>query len=257
MPGRRRFGVPAGGAFDQESLALANGLLGNLPDEPALELALGPATFVAEADVSVAVVGAGVSGEARRLLAGEEWILEAPREGCRRYLALPGGVAREGDRLRSRSPRRVPERRLADPPASLRPGPLRVVRGPQADLGFDALVRQAYRVSSAADRMGLRLEGPATPHTRELPSEPAVPGTIQLPPGGQPILLGPDGPTLGGYPKPAVVVSADLDRLGQLRPGDLVTFEEISLDAARSLRALSLARQARRLAELGMGGVGG
>ena len=57
------------------------------------------------------------------------------------------------------------------------------------------------------------------PHGFSLASEPAIPGAIQIPPSGGPIVLGPDGPTIGGYPKVAVVIDADLDRLGRAGPG--------------------------------------
>lgn len=63
-----------------------------------------------------------------------------------------------------------------------------------------------------------------------------MPGTIQLPPSGLPILLGPDGPTLGGYPSLGVVCAADLPRMGQLRPGKSVRFEPISMEEALRLK---------------------
>ena len=87
----------------------------------------------------------------------------------------------------------------------------------------------------------------------EIPSEPATFGAIQLTPNGTPILLGPDGPTLGGYPKPAVVIRADRARAGRLMPGDpvrllLVTWEEAKAawDDERNLRD-------RRLREIELG----
>jgi allophanate hydrolase subunit 2 len=75
-------------------------------------------------------------------------------------------------------------------------------------------------------------------HEIELPSEPSTPGTIQVTPGGDPIILGPDGPTIGGYPKIGFVVQADLGRGGQLRPGDPVRLEEVTLAEARGLTRL-------------------
>ena len=65
------------------------------------------------------------------------------------------------------------------------------------------------------------------PGAGELPSEPTLPGAIQVPPDGQPIVLGPDAPVTGGYPVIAVVREADLDRLAQLRPGDRVALREL------------------------------
>ena len=60
-------------------------------------------------------------------------------------------------------------------------------------------------------------------------------GTIQVPPSGSPIILGPDGPTVGGYAKLGAVCRADWDRLGQLKPGDKVSFPKVSVDEAREL----------------------
>jgi antagonist of KipI len=112
---------------------------------------------------------------------------------------------------------------------------LRVLMGPQADwfplrhrfhLPADEFVPpMLFRILPASNRMGLRLEGPALPFPdRELVSEPVCPGAIQVTRDGQYIVLGVDGQTIGGYPKIAQVISADLDLLGQLRPGDRVFF---------------------------------
>ena len=80
----------------------------------------------------------------------------------------------------------------------------------QADGGIDAL----------------RLAGPALPRARgeELPSEGVVTGALQVPPGGQPILLLADHPVTGGYPVIAVFRSADIGLAGQLRPGASLRF---------------------------------
>lgn len=102
----------------------------------------------------------------------------------------------------------------------------------------------------ASNRVGVRLEGNAFPHTLSLPSEPAIPGVVQLPPNGQPIVLGPDGPTIGGYPKVAVVIDADLDRIGRLRPGDRLRFTEVTLEEARTISREAKKELARRIAEL-------
>ena len=82
--------------------------------------------------------------------------------------------------------------------------------------------------------MGLRLHGRPLPvPAREMVSEPVCPGAIQVTRDGQAIILGVDGQTIGGYPKIAQVIRADLDALGQMRPGDMVCFEKTDLTAAR------------------------
>src|SRR5207245_3761721 len=83
--------------------------------------------------------------------------------------------------------------------------------------------------------MGLRLEAePLTVPDRELVSEPVCPGTVQVTRDGQCIILGVDGQTIGGYPKIAQVITADLDKLAQLRPGDSVRFRRVSLEEAEA-----------------------
>jgi antagonist of KipI len=84
--------------------------------------------------------------------------------------------------------------------------------------------------------MGVRLHGkPLGVPPRELVSEPVCPGSVQVSRDGQCIILGVDGQTIGGYPKVAQVISADLDALGQLRPSDRVRFRLVSLEEAEQL----------------------
>jgi 5-oxoprolinase (ATP-hydrolysing) subunit C len=127
-------------------------------------------------------------------------------------------------------------------PASLRR--LRVVPGPQRDWFQPELVfytgtngsQVTRRVTTASNRMGLRLQGPPLPvPDRELVSEPVSPGAVQVTRDGQCIVLGVDGQTIGGYPKAAQVIAADLDLLGQLRPGEEVAFAGVSLAEAETL----------------------
>lgn len=107
---------------------------------------------------------------------------------------------------------------------------VQVVMGPRADWFTDAaraaFVGTAWEVTTQLDRAGVRLAGPSLERavTRELPSEGAVRGAVQVPASGQPIVFLADHPTTGGYPVIAVVVDADTDRLAQLRPGERVRF---------------------------------
>ena len=130
--------------------------------------------------------------------------------------------------------------------------PLRVLPGPQmawfrpedffGETG-DWQQPPLYEVTPQSNRMGLRLKGaPVTVPAREMVSEPVCPGAVQVTRDGQCIILGVDGQTIGGYPKIAQVISADLDLLGQLRPGDRVFFGPVNLEEAEGLYR---ARQAR------------
>lgn len=122
------------------------------------------------------------------------------------------------------------------------PVPLRLLPGPRSSRYLqlhDWVLQHSWQVSSASDRIGMRLE-PATPSTSvsppvqqasesAVPSEPLVRGAVQVPPDGLPVIMGPDHPTTGGYPVVGVVTEHDCDALAQLRPGDPVLFVDIRL----------------------------
>jgi antagonist of KipI len=122
-------------------------------------------------------------------------------------------------------------------------GVLRILPGSHADL-LDTAARRAlfgqdaavFVVAAESSRMGVRLLGPRLCGEKrgELTSEPVSPGTVQLPPGGSPIILGVEAPTTGGYPRVAHVIDADLPCLGQLRPGDCVSFQVVSWEEAQA-----------------------
>lgn len=134
-----------------------------------------------------------------------------------------------------------PERRLAPPPA-VGDGPLRIVLGPQDDhftaAAIATLCDSEYVVSAAADRMGLRLEGPKLAHRlgHDIISDGTAAGALQVPGDGRPVLLLADRQTTGGYPKIGAVCTADLPRAGRLRPGNLVRFTVIDVAAAQAAR---------------------
>jgi biotin-dependent carboxylase-like uncharacterized protein len=178
--------------------------------------------------------------------------------GLRGYLAVRGGLAvppllgsRSTDTLAGLGPDRVAAGdRLPAGPApdgwpvvehAPVPEPvagavqLRVVPGPRHELvpGAADLLALHWQVGAAADRVGLRLEPadgvalPATGGVGSLRSEGLVPGSLQVPPAGDPVLFLADAPTTGGYPVVAVLLDADLDRAGQLRPGQRLTFRTL------------------------------
>lgn len=118
---------------------------------------------------------------------------------------------------------------------------LRITPGPQAGL-FDAeererLVSEEWVVAAASDRMGYRLKGPPIRPglTATAASDPTCAGAIQVPDSGGPIVLMADGPTVGGYPKIAVICDADLPLLAQAQPGDRIRFAWITIREAQRL----------------------
>jgi antagonist of KipI len=157
---------------------------------------------------------------------------------------VDGRPLRRGDRLSARAnepgarPRVLRERVL---PSYAAETVLRVILGPQVEAfgeaARDALLSGTYSVSTLADRVGLRLDGPRIAHlgaADRLP-EGIAPGGIQVPADGQPIILGCDHPTTGGYAKIATVIAADFWRLGQAKPGDRLRFAAVEVDEARAL----------------------
>lgn len=136
-----------------------------------------------------------------------------------------------------------------------KPGVVRALRGPECDwFTKDAqavFFSSEWRATNEADRMGVRLQGPALVRWRDgdMISSTVNAGTVQVPPAGQPIVLLPSRQSIGGYPRIAAVASVDLGRFTQLRPGDTVSFEEITLAVAHDLY---LARE-RDLARVRMG----
>lgn len=193
-----------------------------------------------------------------RVAAGEEISLGLATRGARAYVGIAGGVtdvmAADGSRATAAlgslstdtlsglgapalaAGARVLTGNACPAPANdvapwRAPGDfvtLRVRRGPRADWfsadAWERFTTSAWQVSMQADRVGIRLDGPALERTvtAELPSEGMVVGAVQVPPSGRPVILLADGPVTGGYPVIGVVAASDRDALGQLRPGAMV-----------------------------------
>jgi KipI family sensor histidine kinase inhibitor len=195
---------------------------------------------------------------------GDVLAFGTPRSGQWGYLAVPGGFAvpevlgsratyargglggyggralGDGDRLSAS--RRAPTVRLALPPGRLPPvggaSSLRMVIGPQDDYfteeSLAMLCREEYRISTEIDRLGYRLLGPRLSHRAktEMLSDGLLPGAVQVPAGGQLIVIMPDGPTSGGYPKIGAVLRPDLRLLAQARRNDVIRFQAVSWERA-------------------------
>jgi antagonist of KipI len=260
-PACRSLGVPVGGAADRFSLALGNALVGNDPGSAALEITLAGPTLRADCDLGCVVFGSPFPltsdqrslkpGTTFTLNAGEQVRIGSTTHGMRAYFCVRGGIqsptilgSRSGlEPLRTDSaltcrPSKMPSR-FVRPRATWMGDPriLRAISGPQAGwFQSDILFAGEYRVSEASNRMGLRLQGaPLNWSEREMTSEPVCPGTVQVTRDGQAIILGVDGQTIGGYPKVAQVITADLDKVGQLRPGEHIRFARVSLEEAELL----------------------
>ena len=135
-------------------------------------------------------------------------------------------------------------------------GPLRVIAGPQreyfTDAAWQCFLNEEFTVGREADRMGLRLDGPRLEHTRgaDIVSDGVTPGAIQVPGDGRPIILLADCQTVGGYPKLATVIGADLPRLGHALPGQTLRFAEVTIEEALAARRQAAAELAECIASI-------
>lgn len=204
---------------------------------------------------------------ATEVQAGDELVIDPPTRGARVYVAVGGGVdvplllgaratdlksgygghegrgLKRGDRL-ALGPRpsgRLPAcgiGALPPPGRSDASGPLRVLPAAEwSDFSEEAshlFVSVGWLVTAEADRQGCRFDGPELERERrhELLSHGIVPGTVQVPPSGRPIVQLAEANTCGGYPKIATVIEPDLWRLGQAMPGDELRFAVVSRDEA-------------------------
>lgn len=187
------------------------------------------------------------------------------RSGCRGYLAVTGGIdvpvvlgsrstclngrlggiegrpLRKGDRIARGAGEPLQRgRRLPCPPVHGGAIRLRAVPGPQDECfrgALDLFFEAVFQVTPQTDRMGCRLHGPPIRHDEGAPqgivSEPSLPGNVQVPPDGRPILLLVEQ-TMGGYTKIATVISPDLPRIAQARPGDAVRFDRVTIEEAHA-----------------------
>ena len=272
--GWQRYGVGPAGAMDRPALALANALVGNAPGAGGIEFALvGGRLQVAGGSARVALAGAdsGIKVDGKpvapltsaTLHEGQTLEVGAARAGMFFYLAVAGGFSvppvlgslalhhragmgglqgrtlRAGDRLvLALAEPSGPELTLPElPPAEA--GPFRVVLGPQSDhftqAGIATFLGSDYLITDQADRMGMRLSGPAIEHSAKgynIVSDGIPTGAIQVPGNGLPLVLLADRQTTGGYPKIATVISADLPRLAQCRPRTKVRFASVGREEA-------------------------
>jgi len=258
---------------------------------PRLRLLSGATVAITGADIATRCAGVELPGwRPLRLPAGTELAFGSCRRGVRAYLAVAGGLdlptvlgsrstdlragfgglqgrpLDAGDVLSAHATAAVPEVDRPEVPGwwidptpdldlSL-PAVAAVAPGAAVLDGADwqRLCSTAWRVAPASNRIGLRLQGPPL-HLAEAwqrPSEPVLPGTVQLPPDGQPIVLLNDCGSHGGYPRIGHVAAVDLPRLAQLRPGETLRFAAASLgdhDRRACERAARMARIRLALAQ--------
>jgi biotin-dependent carboxylase-like uncharacterized protein len=244
--GHAHLGVTGAGALDPALAGLTDRLVGNPPGTAVLETA-GGLELRARGDLLVA---SSVERAPIHLRPGERYRVDPDPDRAWAYLSVRGGIAvdpvlgsRSRDTLAGLGPPPVtdgavlpvgpdPGTPLATDLVPLHP-PARVARlwpGPRLDWAapgtFERVLGSVWRVGAETDRVGARLDGPPLRRhlDRELASEGLVPGAVQLPPDGRPVVMLRDHPTTGGYPVIAVVDPEDLALVAQARPGTELRF---------------------------------
>ena len=252
--------------MDAPTLHTLNAMLGNSTRCAAIEWALTGGTIAIDAGLVFAVGGAAssmtLSGrpieiwQPHHASAGDILELGAPEGGRFSYLAIAGGIdtpivmgsrstytaggfgGHEGRRLKAGDALNLGatagkrRHQVSDPlPGKLRPPILLdVIRYIPRD---GVALTSEWKISAASDRTGYRLESDLTAEGASITSECVGPGVIQLPPGGSPIVLMADAPTIGGYRIAGGVISRDLGALAQRIPGDAIVLEVISVEHAQ------------------------
>ncbi|EFV42048.1 allophanate hydrolase 2 subunit 2 [Hafnia paralvei ATCC 29927] len=270
--GLRGQGVSLGGALDAPALYAANLLVGNRGTDAGLEVTLGECTVEFTRDGWMALTGAGCdayldkqriwTGWNYPVRAGQRLVLHRPKRGMRSYLAVSGGIdvpkvlgsrstdltggfggldgrrLKDGDVLPLGEVRRVPQKSqgikqlLFNNYIRVLPGPEYQEFSPEEQAFF---WRTPWHLSPQSNRMGYRLNGHALRRSssREMFAHGLLPGVIQVPHGGQPIVLMADAQTTGGYPRIACVIEADLYHLAQIRLGEPIHFIRCTLAEAQ------------------------
>lgn len=266
-PGHRHLGVPTSGAADRLSFALANWLVGNAWDAPAIECNIGGQHFKFHMATQVGIAGAEMSAQINGRSVknftsfpvdeGDILTLSPARLGCRTYVAIAGGLGGEaflgsvstyaaaGVGGLDGGPLRTGDKFKLTPSGAARraipPGfqphisnhvVLRARPGPEYfDLTLPCqrhLYVSPFYARSQTNRMGARLKGDKlslTTNADHMVSGPMLPGTLQIPPDGGPILALIDGHCTGGYARILQVIRADFWIMGQIGPGTTVSFQ--------------------------------
>jgi len=270
--GYRHLGVTTGGALDRHALILANRLLGNSDSSAGIELTSGSVELKFNCDTWFVVTGARYQisiGQRdiwcnwrNKIKAGETLTLRGPKSGMRAYLALEGGiiggvdngmpdtdsplgsrfsgvlgvVLKDGDRLALGQAGTISKPIGAVPRGYS--NEIRALPGPEMSLfsteSKKSFWNTSWQLTNESNRMGARLSGTSLSllQQQDMESHAVMPGTIQVPPSGQPIVLLADSQTTGGYPKIATVIEADLWKLAQTRPGEEIRFVHVSPNQA-------------------------
>lgn len=259
--GYTQYGIAPAGAMDPIAHQLANKLLDNYPNHTTIEITLGGAEIIFQQSTWIALTGPATSNllepnSAALIPAGKILRIHPAPHGIWSYLAIPGGfICEKSFGSHSRHERsdlgtniNTGTNLTANPSPNLYPQiatrtihpddipnynthPIIEVHPTPHDIPTETLEKfynTPWTISQQIDRTGYRLTGTPLPPPRPIPSLPTIPGCIQLPPNGQPIITLNDGPTTGGYPLLGIIDPIHLPIITQLQPGTKLAFTPIN-----------------------------
>jgi len=263
-------GMPICGAMDQESMILANKLVG-WSNAPVLEMTYLGAKLKFHKSMKIAITG----GDMRPMINNrpvnmyqtlnvkEEDILsfEGLQSGFRSYIAFSddlildehfgskstytkasiggykGRALKTGDLIEVIDKSSEVSGRIIKPNHTKE---IRLIIGYESEAFVDVekLFKYDYKLTNDVDRMGIRLEGQVLEHktSADIISSPIVPGAVQVPKSGQPIIMMRDAQTVGGYTRVGAVITCDLNKLAQMKPGDSFRFKPVTVDQAAEIK---------------------
>lgn len=263
--GFRRLAIPQSGFIDPDSALLANYLVNNTANTPTLEN-IGGYTFKITCPCSLGIFGTnavvlknGTPISLGRTIEAQEDDQFVIKGGVS-YLAVPGGFLKTNLHFKSRSTYPLAklggiqgkylekgsrlefsnsERSESVIPSDLFPqnhDRIRIIQGPEFQGSEKEFSDLRWSISSASNRVGIKLEGNSWPRSQdEMKPVPVFPGTIQLPPSGQPIILLQDAQTTGGYPRIGQIIKADLPRIGRMITGGTIKFTFVEISEAKDI----------------------
>ncbi len=265
-------GVARSGSMDYYCACLANWLVSNPSDAALLETAFQGLSIRFKRSCFIAITGADLGAELNnkvieryqtvQVIAGDQLVFKKRKSGLYAYVAIAGNLncqkimgstsmhammdlgtssIMDGSVLQFTPMQQVPPQRMVPVksiPVYSRHFTARIIKGPEhtqfPDEFIEQLTRESLIISSDSNRMGYRLKGHLTNQhiPKGIVTSGTVPGTIQITASGQPIVLMNDGPTTGGYPRIANIISSDLHHVAQLGPGDTLRFKWVSFEEA-------------------------
>ena len=273
--GYSHYGISKSGAADDLSIRLGNLIVGNNENAASIEMTLVGGEFKFNIDSTIVLTGSKFAAmidnksipfnEIVKISANQTLSIGQTMEGARCYLAVKGGIdvtnvfssktthltskmgGIDGRALIKDDQLMIGKSMTGVAPIvynnilDINMSKLLIIKGIQENyiskLTWKKFLNQEYKVSNLSSRMGIRLEGESLnlENNNEIITEGVPLGAIQLPRSGNPIISFVEHQTTGGYPKIANVISSEIHKVGQLKPGDKFKFELISLDEAEKL----------------------